>query len=623
MTSEILAPARPGSAALPTPPAPDALTAGQPPPAATGPRLQVRNLHVGFRRDGGLREIVHGLSFDLHPGRCVAIVGESGSGKSVTARTLVGLPGRGAEVRADALRLGSDDLLTRGERDWRRIRGAQIGFVLQDALVSLDPLRPVGSEIAEALRLHGTGPRSARRRRVVELLAAAGVPEPEVRARQRPGELSGGLRQRALIASAIALGPQVLIADEPTTALDVTVQAQVLGVFEQMKSAGRSLVLISHDLSVVAHLADEVLVMRGGHVVEQGPVARVLADPAHPYTRALIRAVPSAATRGRRLSGPEAAPPAVAVRGTGSAGGASGASDARPAAPVPAVPELSAALPAIAAERATEVVLEVRDLVRVFPRRGGTSQRAVDGVSFRLRRGEVLGIVGESGSGKSTTARIALGLETADSGEVILLGHPWSALSERHRRALRTRISVVYQDPLSSFDPRFTVERVIRDALPGGRGDVHRLLALVGLGPEVAGRNPATMSGGQRQRVAIARALAPEPDVLVLDEAVSALDVSVQAQILDLLADLRRDLGTSVLFISHDLGVISHLSDRVLVMKDGRVVESGSPSAIFDAPAHPYTRTLVDSLTTLDRAAATATARSPAGDARRSAGARH
>jgi peptide/nickel transport system ATP-binding protein len=439
--------------------------------------------------------------------------------------------------------------------------------------VSLDPLRPVRAEIAEALRLHKWGDRVARSRRVIDLLTRVGVPFPETRAGQRPGELSGGLRQRALIASAIALDPDIVIADEPTTALDVTVQAQVLAELEKMKRRGASIVLISHDLSVVAQLADQILVMRDGAVLEQGTTAEVLGAPRHEYTRALIAAVPSEHTRGRPLS-PSPVPLAVVERSAALAG----------------------------------PVLEATGLLKRFVAPDGRVTRAVDGVSFSLAAGETLGIVGESGSGKSTTARLALGLESLDDGAVRLLGQDWSVLRERRRRRLRPSISVVYQDPLSSFDPRWNVERILLDSLRGirfatsaaRRARVLELLGLVGLPTGVLQRFPLTLSGGQRQRVSIARALAPRPSVIVLDEAVSALDVTIQAQILDLLVALQKSSGVAYLFISHDLGVISHLSDRVLVMKDGVVVEEGTPDDIFQRPRHPYTRALIASIPEFD-----------------------
>nr|WP_243758805.1 ABC transporter ATP-binding protein [Actinotalea soli] len=542
--------------------------------------LRVENLRVGFGRGAERTEVVRGVSFELSPGRCLAVVGESGSGKSVTARTLVGLTGRGSHVRADRLELDGADLLGLGERAWRRVRGRRIGMVLQDALVSLDPFRTVGAEIAEPLRLHRWGSRSERAARVLEVLEEVGVPEPGLRARQRSDELSGGLRQRALIASALALDPRLVIADEPTTALDVTVQAQVLDLLAASKRRGTAVLLISHDLSVVARLADEVCVMRDGEVLEHGLTEEVLRRPAHPYTRSLLDAVPSAATRGARLA---PSTPGARLRAT-------------PApAPGPTVEE--------------RPVLTATDLVKRFRGPDGVERTVVDGVSFELAAGETLGIVGESGSGKTTTARLALALLEPDGGEVLLDGAPWSAASPAERRPRRRRVGVVYQDPLSSFDPRWDVARVLADAAatdlepPRGPAAVRarsvELLEQVGLGAEHLARHPLRLSGGQRQRVAIARALAPRPDVVVCDEPVSALDVSVQAQVLDLLTDLQRSLGVAYLFISHDLGVIHHLSDRVLVMKDGHVVEEGATEEVLTAPRHEYTRRLLSALPAL------------------------
>ena len=536
--------------------------------------LTVDNLRVAF----GSSEVVRGISFTARAGRCLAIVGESGSGKSVTARTLVGLTGDGATVHSDRLELNGIDLVGLGERAWRGIRGKDVGFVLQDALVSLDQLRRVGDEVAEPLVLHGWGDKTSRPKRVIELLDSVGLPEPEMRARQRPYELSGGLRQRALIASAIALDPRLVIADEPTTALDVTVQAQVLDLLAASKERGTSIILISHDLSVVARLADEVAVMREGVIVEQGSTHEVLHDPQHEYTRALLDAVPSEHTRGVRL-----------VRGT------------EPSAPRERRP-IDRGRP----------LLEARHLTKAYRGPDGVDRTVVDDVSFELYAGETLGIVGESGSGKTTAARIALALLEPEGGEVLLGGEPWSALSPRARRPLRNRVGVVFQDPLSSFDPRWSVGRIVADALsrgpnpPGGKAErqdrVVGLLEKVGLGAAHLDAGPLRLSGGQRQRVAIARALAPEPELIICDEPVSALDVSIQAQVLDLLTDLQDDLGVSYLFISHDLGVIHHMSDRVLVMKDGKVVERGTADDIFLRPEHPYTQRLLTALPRLEQA---------------------
>jgi len=547
------------------------------------PLITAENLAIAF--DGA--PVVHDVSFTLRAGSCLGIVGESGSGKSVTARSLLGLNGENAtvtgtrlEVRGEPLssagQVAATDLLTATEEQFRRLRGSRIGYVLQDALVSLDPIRTVGAEIAEPLRLHGV-PRAERPEKARELLAAAGVPEPELRARQLPGELSGGLRQRALIAAALALDPEILIADEPTTALDVTVQAEILALLEDNLSAGRAIILISHDLAVVERLADHVLVMREGRVVEQGPTHEVLTRPQHPYTQRLIAAVPSAHSRGERLS---AAPPQqiLPARTT------------------------SARTPSSVPPHDAGPVLSVQGVSKRFRGPDGRDRTVVDDVSFDLHAGETLGIVGESGSGKSTTAWMSLALTRPTTGTVLLDGRPWSELPERRRRARRRGISVVHQDSLGSFDPRWTVGRIIADALPAdvARSDrarrIGELLDSVGLTPEHAARHPLSLSGGQRQRVSIARALATDPEILVLDEPVSALDVSIQAQVLDLLGDLQQALGTAHLFISHDLGVIHHISDRVLVMQGGRIVESGTADEVFFTPQHDYTRQLVDAL---------------------------
>ncbi|MDX3102846.1 ABC transporter ATP-binding protein [Nonomuraea angiospora] len=526
-------------------------------PPALATLVAVEDLRVSF----GGTEVVRGVSLSLAPGECVAVVGESGSGKSVTARTLLGLAGPGATVRAAAFSVGGRDALGFGPREWRRLRGGFAGLVLQDALVSLDPLRTVGAEIGEVLAVHDVVPRARRRDRTLELLDAVGVPDPPLRAGQHPHQLSGGLRQRVLIASAIAAGPELIIADEPTTALDVTVQAQILRLLAERRAAGCALLLISHDLAVVASIADRILVMKDGRVVEEGPAGSVLSAPSHDYTRSLLAAVPSAASRGTRLS--------------------AALSTAPPGSPLPRrTPDPSAP------------VLAGTGLSRSYGPR-----RVVDDVSFTLCEGETLGVVGESGSGKTTLARLALGLLEPDAGRVTLHGRPWSHVPERRRRPLRRRIQLISQNPLDSFDPRHTVGRLVAEPLDlptdERRARVLDLLERVGLPPGVAGRHPRELSGGQRQRVAIARALGPRPDVLVCDEPVSALDVSIQAQVLDLLAEIQAEYGTAMLFISHDLGVVHHVSDRVLVMKDGRVVEEGEVTEVFTRPRHPYTRELV------------------------------
>jgi peptide/nickel transport system ATP-binding protein len=550
--------------------------------------LRIENLRVAFGTPA--TTVVDGVSLSIRPGECLALVGESGSGKSVTARTVLGLAGERATVTADALELRGRSVLGLSDRGWRGIRGREVGLILQDALASLDPLRPVGREIADALRLHTPLPARLRRDRVIELLRSVGMPEPELRAHQRSAELSGGLRQRALIASAIALDPPLLIADEPTTALDTTVQARILDLLGELRSAGTAILLISHDLAVVRGIADRVAVMAEGRIVETGDVRDVLEHPREEYTRRLVRAVPAGKPRGDRLSLGSATGTSVNGGNAGDAavsGTASPTLDGRDRAPTP--------------------LFSVTDVTRTFDGPDRSRRVAVQAASFDLRAGETLGLVGESGSGKTTLARLALGLLEPDSGRVELEGRPWSPLPEGERRARRSLVGAIYQDPLASFDPRLPVGRILADALSGGQharparvqAELETLLASVGLAPSVLARRPLHLSGGQRQRVAIARALAPRPRVLICDEPVSALDVSVQAQVLDLLDDLQDRFGLAYLFISHDLGVIAHMSDRVAVMSDGRIVETGPTAEVLAAPAHPFTRALLTAAPTL------------------------
>lgn len=542
---------------------------------SAAPLLRVDGLDVGF----GGTSVVRDVSLHIGRGECLALVGESGSGKSVTARALLGLAGSGSRVAARTLDFDGTELSSAGQRAWRRLRGSRIGLVLQDALVSLDPLRTVGREIDDALRLHTALSPAERAAKVAGLLESMGLAAAD--AGRRAGELSGGMRQRALIAAAMALDPDLLIADEPTTALDAEAQAQVLDLLSGLRAGGSSLLLISHDLAVVSAVADRVAIMRGGRILEQGPTEQVLGAPEHEYTRMLLRAVPAGRPRGTRLSAP------------------TGGSGAGPNAPDAKLPDSS---PSTGGP-----VLEARNLVRTFPAPGGGIQHAAADVSLRIEAGRTLGLVGASGSGKSTTARILLGLDVPESGTVELFGEPWVPLPEASRRRRRTRLGAIYQDPLSSFDPRRRVGAILADALAAtttgsaseGAHDPAGLLELVGLDPTLAGRHPSTLSGGQRQRVAIARALAPGPRVLICDEPVSALDVSVQAQILDLLDDLQTRLGLGYLFISHDLAVVRHVSDRLAVMRDGRIVESGATEQVFADPRHEYTRALLAASPTL------------------------
>ncbi|WP_329080667.1 MULTISPECIES: ABC transporter ATP-binding protein [unclassified Streptosporangium] len=539
-------------------------------PVPGNPRqlLSVRDLTVAFATGRGHVDAVRGVSFRIDRGQVVAIVGESGSGKSVTARSLVGLAGDGADVRAGELVFGGLDLRRVRGRRWRALRGRRIGFVLQDALGSLDPLRRVGAEVAEPLREHRIVPAGQIGDEVVRLLDSVGVPLPGSRARQYSHEMSGGLRQRALIASALAARPDLLIADEPTTALDATVQRQVLRLLRERAGEGTAILLISHDLGVVTEIADHVYVMKDGRFVEDGPARQVLQAPSHPYTRTLVAA--------------------ALGQGRGPARGAA------PAGPDPGP---------------GRVVLRADGLVKRYRLPGRGAFTAVDEVSVEVRAGETLGIVGESGSGKTTVGRLLLGLVAPDAGRVEVNGRPWTELRGPERRTARRRIQMIYQHPLASFDPRYTARRLLEEPLRAERVPaaerarrVAELLEHVGLDEEVLGRRARELSGGQRQRLAIARALAPRPDVIICDEPVSALDAVIQAQVLDVLADVQERLGVAYVFISHDLGVVRRISHEVVVMKDGRVVEYGDTRKVFEAPEHQYTKALLDAVPQLHRA---------------------
>ncbi|UUE44611.1 dipeptide ABC transporter ATP-binding protein [Pectobacterium aroidearum] len=551
--------------------------------SAKTPLLRVDGLSVTFPSPFGPIRSVKNLSFQVNAGEILALVGESGSGKSVTARTLVGLAGENVDVQANAIELTRHDgslcdLRYLTDRDWRAIRGREIGFVLQDALVSLDPLRKIGQEVAEPILTHRLLPRQQVPERVAELLTKAGIPDPEHRAAQYPHELSGGLRQRALIASALAAGPQLLIADEPTTALDATVQKQVLKVFTALAQAGHGVLLITHDLAVVAEVADRVIVMQQGSLVEGGEARQILSAPTHPYTRKLLAAIPTASTRGKWLAGTDPLQNGIAPS--------------------------SASLAADHGNTDDTIALTADRIAVSFKRPDGSRMQAVNQVSLQIKRGETLGIVGESGSGKTTLGKVILALQKPDSGEVRLADNAWSTLTERERRPLRARIQTITQDPLSSFDPQFTVAQILNQPLRLRRDlsddekqrRILTLLEYVGLTPDLLSRRPRALSGGQRQRVSIAQALASEPEILICDEPVSALDVTTQAQVLDLLVALQRQLGLTMLFISHDLGVVQHMSHRIAVMKDGDIVETGPVEQIFNQPQHPYTRLLLSTV---------------------------
>lgn len=558
---------------------PGARAAVPPAQPAGDPLLAVRGLRIGYRTARGTHLAVDGLDLTAAAGEITAVVGESGSGKSSTAHALVGLLPAGGVVLGGSVRLQGEELTGLGERAWREVRGRRIGLIPQDPGVSLDPVKPVGAQVSEVLRVHGLATRRDGPARAVDLLAEAGLPDPAQRARQYPHELSGGMRQRVLIAVATAASPRLLIADEPTSALDVTVQRQLLDHLQEVvTTTGTAMLLVTHDLAVVADRAQHVVVMSHGQVVEAGAAKRVLADPRHPYTRQLLADAPTLTARPPRgRSRPAGAAPVTA----------------------PGTPSADADTP----------LLSVTGLTRSYPVRGPVLSRrctrlAVDGVGFELGRGETLGVVGESGSGKTTTARMILGLERIDSGTVLLDGVDVTTVRGAARRALHRRIQLVYQNPYASLNPRFTVAELLTEPLRnhgiGGRaewaGEVRRLLDDVALPADVERRKAAELSGGQRQRVAIARALALGPEVLVCDEPVSALDVTVQARILELLVGLQERRGLSYLFISHDLAVVAQVSDRIAVMRGGRIVESGPTEELLRAPQHPYTRELLSAV---------------------------
>ena len=511
--------------------------------------LQVEGLSVEFHTAAGTVKAVQNVSFHLDRGETLAILGESGSGKSVSASAIMNLidmpPGR---ITSGRIRFDGQDLLALSDEQRRRINGRRIAMIFQDPLSHLNPVYPVGWQIAEAMTTHGTAGSDARAE-TLRLLTRVGIPEPQAALRKYPHQFSGGQRQRLMIAMALAMKPDVLIADEPTTALDVTVQAEVLSLLEELQAeTGMGVLIITHDLGVVAEIADRVVVMNAGEVVETGTAAQVYANPAHPYTKKLIGAAPGKGVMHD---------------------------------PLPPV----------------QPVLSVRDLRKSY---GGFT--ALDGISFDLMPGETMAVVGESGSGKSTLARILLRLDQADGGQALWQGRDLLTMPPRELFALRRDLQMVFQDPTQSLNPRMTVFQLVSEAWvihpdilprPRWKARVAELLAQVGLKPEHAARYPHQFSGGQRQRIAIARALALEPKLIVCDEAVSALDVSVQAQVIDLLDRLRREMGIAFIFIAHDLPVVRDFADHVMVMQKGRVVEQGSVRQIFDAARQPYTQALL------------------------------
>jgi peptide/nickel transport system ATP-binding protein len=525
--------------------------------------LSVDGLKVSY----GMTEAVRGVDFEIARGEVLALVGESGSGKSTTAQAIIGLLAGSGAITGGTVTFDGERIDNANHRRFEKLRGAHLGLVPQDPTTSLNPVKRVGEQVAEVLRIHGLADRRTAATEAVRILDEAGIDNPELRARQYPQDLSGGQRQRVLIGIALACRPELVIADEPTSALDVTVQRRILDHLAARTSEhGTSVLLITHDLGVAADRADRIAVMQNGEIVEIGTARDVLDNPSADYTRKLIAAAPSL----------------TSVR----------------------VPRADRTDDAGSGSQPPSTLLSLRNVSKTFAIGRGHRLQAVDDVSFDVERGRTVSIVGESGSGKSTTARIALRLEDASAGSIHFDGDDITDVRGTRLRALRRRFQIVYQNPYASLDPSLRVKDIVAEPLAafglGTRSNrldrVAELLDQVALTPDFLERRPAHLSGGQRQRVAIARALALHPELLVLDEPVSALDVSVQAQILDLLARLQDQLSLSYLFISHDLAVVRQISDRVLVMRSGQVVETGSAEEIFDNPQHEYTKELRDAV---------------------------
>ncbi|MGS2808121.1 dipeptide ABC transporter ATP-binding protein [Nocardia sp. MW-W600-9] len=544
------------------------------------PLLEIRDLDVCFTTDGKPVPAVRGVNLTVFPGQTVAIVGESGSGKSTTAHAIIDLlPGTG-KVTGGQILFDGTDLTKASEKEIVAIRGNGIGLVPQDPMSNLNPVWKIGFQIRETLAANGIATGDAARKRAVELLAEAGMSDAERRVNQYPHEFSGGMRQRALIAIGLSCRPKLLIADEPTSALDVTVQRQILGHLEQLTTElGTAVLLITHDLGLAAERAEHLVVMYRGRVVESGPALQILRDPQHAYTKKLVNSAPSLAAQRMSSSRQRAAVRAQAVE------------------------------VAEAEDLVGDTVLEVRNLTKAFKIRGkrpwqSTEFGAVDDVSFSVDRGTTTAIVGESGSGKSTIAQMVLGLLEPTAGTVVFDGKDVATLDVKGAFAFRRRVQPIFQNPYGSLDPMYSIFRTIEEPLrvhkvgtSAEREKVVRdLLDKVSLPSSVLRRYPNELSGGQRQRVAIARALALSPELVVCDEAVSALDVLVQAQILTLLNDLQAELGLTYLFITHDLAVVRQIADIVLVMRAGKVVESATTDEVFAAPEQEYTRALLEAI---------------------------
>jgi peptide/nickel transport system ATP-binding protein len=564
--------------------------------------LEVRDLAVEFRIDDSTRlQAVKGVSFEVPVRSTVALVGESGSGKSVTALSVMGLlPRENATVRPGSRILyRGRDLLTVGEHEMQRVRGKEIAMIFQEPMSSLNPVFTVGFQIGEVLRKHLGLAGRALRDRTIELLAEVGIPEPQMRLEAYPFQLSGGQQQRVMIAMAIACEPKLLIADEPTTALDVTVQRQIMDLMAALQERHQmAMLFITHDLALVSEIADYVVVMRDGEVREQAPASQLFRDPRDAYTRALLACRPPPDRRPWRL-------PVIDdfMRNSGT----EPELRRRPAMPFRAPSPNSERPRGLRGDEPT--LLEARGLAKSFYFRAGLLKKrelkAVKGASFRIAKGKTLGVVGESGSGKTTVALLVARLHQATGGEVRFEGRDLLKVDARHAMPYKRRIQIVFQNPYASLNPRFTVGQILTEPLSIhgiGADDGERrsmaaeLLAKVGLPPVSLEKYPHEFSGGQRQRIAIARALTLKPELLICDESVSALDVSVQAQLLNLLQDLQDEYAMSYLFISHDLAVVRYMADEVMVMKDGEVVEIAGPDELYANPKHPYTRLLLSSI---------------------------
>ena len=559
------------------------------------PILTVADLNVTFPSEAGPVHAVTDLSYEVRKGEALAIVGESGSGKSVSSLAVMGLLSQTATITGQIDFMGND-MFAMSDRQLSTLRGDKISMVFQDPLSALTPVYTIGDQVAEAVRLHNPSiSKTAAAGRAVELLDAVGIPEPRRRASQFPHEFSGGMRQRVMIAMAIANEPELIIADEPTTALDVTIQAQVMELLKAAQEmVDAATILITHDLGVVAGFADRVLVMEKSKLVEQGGIDEIFYHPQEAYTQKLLSAVP-------RVDGQVTAAERLAIER-----GEMEASDAG------AVGGITPDAIADGAEDTTEApkILEVEELERIFPitkgmvlRRKIGEQRAVDGISFDIHKGECFALVGESGCGKTTTLMEIMKLEKLQGGRIRFNGTDTSQLTKEDRKKLRAEISIVFQDPMASLDPRLPISDTLREPMRVqgySRSQMDEriawLLDTVGLLPEHADRYPHEFSGGQRQRIGVARALACEPKLIVLDEPTSALDVTIQAGVLNLLEKLKRELDISYLFVSHDLSVVRNISDRIAVMYKGRIVESGRTKDVFDDPQHDYTRVLLSAV---------------------------